>query len=159
MYWQSHLECIIMTDDAGIRTVSHDGKVVGAAGNKILVKIISRSACAQCDARGICGPADSEEKIIAALAREPLREGDPVTVIMEERLGQRAVFYGFFLPFMVMITVLFTAYALGSGEIIAALLGIGSLVPYYLVLHLSREKIEKDFVFRVEKKNPSRVSE
>ena len=52
-----------------------------------------------------------------------------------------------------MIAVLFTAHALGSSESEAALLGIGSLLPYYLALYTLRKKIEKDFIFKAEKKD------
>lgn len=138
-----------MTDN---RMVCHDGKVVKAEGNKVKVKIISQSACAQCHAKGICSAADMEEKIIEAVSSEPLQKGDIVTVIMEEKLGWIAVFYGFLLPFILMVSVLFVAYALGSSEPKAALLGIGSLLPYYLVLYTLRKKIEKDFIFKAEKR-------
>jgi sigma-E factor negative regulatory protein RseC len=70
-------------------------------------------------------------------------------------MGWKAIFYGFFLPLVVMVAVLFVSYALGSSEIQAALYGIGSLIPYYLLLYVFRKKIEKDFVFKAEKKNTS----
>jgi len=142
-----------MTDNAGSRMVYHDGTVVKAEGNKVQVKIISQSACAQCHVKGVCAAADMEEKVIEAVSPKPLREGDIVTVIMEEKLGRLAVFYGFFLPFIVMVTVLFTAHGLGSSESQAALLGIGSLLPYYLVLYTLRKRIEKDFIFKAEKRD------
>jgi sigma-E factor negative regulatory protein RseC len=121
----------------------------------VRVKIVSHSACAQCHARGGCTAADMKEKIIDAVSvsDEPLRKGDTVTVIMEEKLGWLAVFYGFFLPFIVMMIVLFVSYGLGGSETEAALWGIGSLVPYYLLLYVFRKKIEKDFIFKAEKKD------
>jgi len=135
--------------------VSHDGKVVSTSGSHVQVKIISQSACAHCFARSACTAADMQEKIIDAVSSVPLKEGDAVTVMMEEKLGWIALLYGFFLPFIVMISVLFLLYTLGSSEIKAALYGIGSLVPYYLVLYLFRKRIEKDFIFviKTEKKN------
>jgi sigma-E factor negative regulatory protein RseC len=103
----------------------------------------------------MCTAADMEEKIIDALyvSDEPLQTGDAVTVIMEEKMGQKAVIYGFFFPFIVLVAVLFLARALGSSEVTAALSGIGSLIPYYLVLYALRKKIEKSFIFTAEKKN------
>ncbi|UCH94802.1 MAG: SoxR reducing system RseC family protein [Candidatus Aminicenantes bacterium] len=138
------------------RLVCHEGKVVGIKDNSIQVKILSRSACAQCHARGMCTALDMEEKIIdtVPVSPDPMQIGDTVVVVLEEKLGWRAVFYGFFLPFIVMVTVLFVSYALGSGETKAALYSIGSLIPYYLLLYVFREKIGKDFVFKSEKKDP-----
>jgi sigma-E factor negative regulatory protein RseC len=142
---------------ADSRLVCHEGKVVGIGtkDGSVQVKIISRSACAQCHARGMCAALEMEEKIIdtVPVSRDPLKIGDIVVVIMEEKLGWKAIFYGFFLPFIVMVTSLFVSYALGSSEIKAALYGIGSLIPYYLLLYVFREKIEKDFIFKAEKKN------
>ncbi|MGD2092161.1 MAG: SoxR reducing system RseC family protein [Candidatus Aminicenantes bacterium] len=137
--------------------VCHEGKVVGV-GTKdgtVQVKILSRSACAQCHARGMCAALEMEEKIIDTIpvSRDPMQIGDTVVVTMEEKLGWKAIFYGFFLPLIVMVTTLFVSYALGSSETQAALYGIGSLIPYYLLLYAFRGKIEKDFIFKAEKKN------
>jgi sigma-E factor negative regulatory protein RseC len=142
---------------ADSQSICSEGKVVGfgTKDGSVQVKILSRSACAQCHARGMCTALEMAEKIINAVpvSRDPLQIGDTVVVMMEEKLGWKAIFYGFFLPFIVMVTVLFFSYALGSGETKAALYGIGSLIPYYLLIYVFREKIEKDFVFKVEKKN------
>jgi sigma-E factor negative regulatory protein RseC len=134
--------------------VYHDGHVVETNENQVRVKIISKSACADCHAKGICTAADMEEKFIDAIAQpgERFRAGDTVTLVMEERLGWIAIFYSFVLPFIVMVTVLFVMSGLGRGETEAALFGLGSLLPYYLLLYVFREKIEKDFSFKAERK-------
>lgn len=143
---------------ADSQSICSEGKVVGfgTKDGSVQVKILSRSACAQCHARGMCTALEMAEKIINAVpvSRDSLQIGDTVVVMMEEKLGWKAIFYGFFLPFIVMVAVLFFSYALGSGEIKSALYGIGSLIPYYLLLYVFREKIEKNFVFKAEKKNP-----
>ncbi|MCP4218121.1 MAG: SoxR reducing system RseC family protein [bacterium] len=135
------------------RMVHHDGTVIECRENMVKVKIISLSACAECHAKSMCNAADMQEKIIDAFALEPLKEGDEVTLQMEEKLGWIALFYGFILPFIVLVCVLFTTHLLGGSEIQSGLLGLGSLVPYYLGLYVFRKKIEKDFVFKAEKKN------
>lgn len=141
-----------MTDN---RTVTHDGVVVEANDQKVKVRIIAKSACAECHAKGVCTAADMEEKIIDAISPvdNRLYKGDIVRVVMEERLGWLAVFYGFFLPLLLMVTVLMVTGALGGSEAKSALLGLGSLAPYYLLLYVFREKVEKDFIFKAEKKN------
>lgn len=142
---------------ADSRLVCHEGIVVGIGtiNNSVQVKILSRSACAQCHARGMCTALEMEEKIIDIIPAPPdsLQIGDAVVVMMEEKLGWKAIFYGFFLPLIVMVTSLFFSYALGSSETGAALYGIGSLVPYYLLLYIFRGKLEKDLIFMAEKKN------
>lgn len=128
--------------------ITHDGKVVKIEKGKFLVKITSRSACDACRARNICSAANMAEKHIEVISEQDLQIGDEVKVIMQEKLGLTAIFYAFFLPFLVMIFVLFVSLALGSSEISAALFAIVSLIPYYSLLHLSRKNIEKKFIFK-----------
>lgn len=140
---------------ANNRMVYHDGEVIGVEpqANRVKVKILSKSACADCHAKGVCTAADMDEKIIDAVPVGTLAVGDDVRIVMHEKLGTKAVFYGFFLPFLVMVTVLFLVNGFGGGEVTAALAGLGSLLPYYVLLYFFRSKVEKDFVFRAEKKN------
>ncbi len=139
------------------RMVYHDGTVVSCEGEKIRVSIISKSACADCHAKGACSAADMEEKFIDTIlpphSNEQYNIGDSVTVIMEQKLGRIALFFGFLMPFLVMVTVLFTLSSLGHNEARAGLLALASLVPYYLLLFLFRDRVEKDFVFTLKKKN------
>jgi sigma-E factor negative regulatory protein RseC len=134
------------------RMVCHDGTVIERKDTHVRVKIVARSACADCHAKGMCTAADMQEKIIDAVTHEPLQVGDTVTIVMEEKMGWLAVLYGFVLPFVLLIAVLFGLYLSGRKETDAALYAIGSLVPYYILLYIFREKIEKDFVFKAEKK-------
>lgn len=136
--------------------ISHDGRVVNKENGKLLVKIISRSACGKCHAKGFCSAADMAEKFIDVITYENFRVGDEVRVIMEERLGWMAMFYSFFLPFLVMTSVLFLTYAVSGKETSAGLFAIGSLIPYFFVLYMFRKKFEKNFIFRIERKIKNR---
>jgi len=135
--------------------VCQEGRVVGFKNGKIQVKILASSACAKCHARGLCTSLEMQEKIIDALpsSDSPINIGDTVQVIMEEKLGLKAVFYGFLLPLILLLGVLFISYNLGSGEIGSAFWAIGSMIPYYLLLYVFRRKIEKDFIFKIEVPN------
>jgi sigma-E factor negative regulatory protein RseC len=143
------------------RLVCREGQVVGidAKEGSVKVKILAQSACAQCHAKGFCTALEMEEKIIDTIPdpEMPLQTGDIVFVVMEEKMGWKAIFYSFFLPFLVMVTVFFVSYALGSSETNAALYGLVILIPYYLSVYVFREKIEKDFIFKAEKKNNNEV--
>lgn len=134
-----------MTNDTEIR---HDGQVVKKAGDKYVVKITSRAACSDCLAKNFCSAVDLTEKYIETVSGQDLEIGDEVTVIMEEKLGLKAIFYSFFLPFLVMTLVLLVLLTAGVSETISALTAIGSLLPYYLLLYFFRDTIGKDFVFR-----------
>ena len=141
---------------ADSRMLCQEGRVVAIKDHHLQVKILSASACSQCHAKGFCTSLDRTEKIIDAIpasAPGSLKIGDKVTLLMEEKWGWLAVIYGFFLPFIIMITILFVTYALGSSETNAALYGMGSIVPYYLLLYGFRGRIARDLVFKAEKKD------
>jgi len=136
------------------RMVYHDGKVVGIEANRIRVQILSQSACSACHAKGACNAADMTEKFIDTLAApgDSFKLGDSVTVIMAETLGRTALLYGIILPLIVMVFILVLFTALGRSEAQAGLFALGGLVPYYLLLYVFRQKVEKNFSFTVEKK-------
>lgn len=135
------------------RMVHHDGTVISVNGSNVKVKIVSQSACGECHAKSMCNAAEKQDKIIDAISTESLEKGDCVCVVMEEHLGWKAIFYAFFLPFLVLVTVLFTMNGIGFSETHAALIALASLAPYYFIVYLFRQRIEKDFVFKAEKKN------
>ena len=76
--------------------------------------------------------------------------GDSVVVSMSGDNGRDAVIYAFVLPFIIMVVVLYCCLRISSDEALAALVGIGSLVPYYLVLYLLRGKLRRKFLFVLE---------
>jgi len=132
-------------------TILHDGQVVEVLQDRYKIRIVARSACASCNLKGVCNPSDQAEKIIDAISNQDLKVHDKVIVELEERLGWKALFYGMLIPFVIMVTVLFTLSANMKGELLPALIGLASLVPYYLIIHLFRDKIEKEFVFNARK--------
>ena len=123
--------------------ISHDGQVIEIAQGEYVVKISAQPACASCGAKSLCSTTGTTGKHIRAVPYEALQLGDHVQVIMEERLGWKAIFYSFVLPFLVMMLALCAAYAAGSGDTSAALSAVGSLVPYYFLLYLFKKKIEE----------------
>lgn len=132
-------------------TITHDGQVVEVLGDRYKIRIITRSSCASCNLRGVCNPSDQAEKIIDAFSNKALKVHDKVIVELEERLGWKALFYGMLIPFVIMVTVLFTLSANMKSELFPALISLASLIPYYLIIHLLKDRIEKEFVFNAKK--------
>jgi sigma-E factor negative regulatory protein RseC len=75
--------------------------------------------------------------------------GQTVTVAGAESLGLKAVTFAFGLPLLLLLAALVTAVAVAGSEKVAAIAALGVLVPYYLVLFLLRDRIKKDFQFRI----------
>lgn len=133
------------------KIISHEGIVVKADKKRVKVKIISMSACSACHAKGTCTAADMSIKFIDAYSDINFKEGDRVRVILEEKLGWVALVYGIIIPFIVLVTVLFTLSLLGKSESLSAFFALASLVPYYVLLHYMSDKIEKKFNFKAER--------
>lgn len=126
--------------------VSHEGTVINVADGKVSVKIEVKSACSACHAKSMCSVSELSEKVIEALPAENLSVGDSVVVEMEEKFGLKAVFYVFFIPFVLMASTLFVS-ANFVAESFAALFSLLILAPYYLLLALLKPYFAKTFVF------------
>jgi sigma-E factor negative regulatory protein RseC len=145
--------------------IKHDGIVIAVNGDgTVLVRIVQTSACAACKAKAMCASAESKEKDIVALfvgeeakrqegERQDIKLGDEVVVMVQQKMGWKAILLAYMLPFIVMMTVV----AIGNGllgireEVIgtAALCAMG---VYYIVLGFFKDKIQKDFSFTARKK-------
>ena len=135
--------------------ISHQGIVESLEGDCAVVRIVQTSACAACMAASHCSAAESKEKLVTARIQGHDRPevGDSVVVSMSGVNGRDAVVFAFVLPFIIMVAVLYCCLRLTSDEAAAALVGIGSLIPYYLILYLFRAKLKKRFSFVLENKS------
>ncbi len=95
--------------------------------------------------------ADSRLKDITLHAPETshLHIGQKVTLAMDDRLGWLAVFFGYILPLIIVLTVLLATLAATSSDTMAAVLSLGALLPYYILLAVFRKKISRHFNFRI----------
>jgi len=133
-------------------TIIHPGIIENINGEIVSVRILSQSACSSCHAKGACTMAEMKEKIIETETDHPgkFKPGDEVMVRMDESLGRKAVFLGYGLPFVVLVASIIVFLSLFNHEGLAALLSLLMLVPYYLILYLFRNKLHKEFRFRIE---------
>ena len=112
------------------------------------VKIEQTSACASCHVKSVCGASDKSEKIIDAnIMDNTLKVGDQVTIIGQKSLGVQAVLLAYVLPFVVIIVTLFIANIFTTNELIIGSCALTSLIPYFIVLRLMRNKIQAKFQF------------
>lgn len=97
--------------------------------------------------QGFCGMTESEEKTIDIRGRYNVSPGDKVTVQMEESTGMKAVVLSYLVPVLIIMGGLFVLQSLPVNELFAGLISIALLVPWFLILYLSRKKIERSFTF------------
>lgn len=132
--------------------IEHEGIIDHIDGDVAHVKIDNVSACMSCHAKGACSAADQEEKFLdVPLQGATYQQGDPVYVQIAKHLGFRAVALGYVYPFLVLMSVLIGMLAAGAEELRAGGVALLSIIPYYLVLYLFRNRIAKSFTFSIKK--------
>ena len=135
------------------KKISHEGVITSTSEDRVTVKITSYAACTSCHAKGACNMAGGEEeKLLHIPVTGPdFRIGEKVKVILAQSLGFRALFLGYVLPFLLVLTVLLVMTAAGSDELVAGLASLAMLGPYYVGLKLMRRKVDRQFSFIVQK--------
>lgn len=132
--------------------IEHEGIIDHIQGDIAHVKINSVSACSSCHAKGVCSAADQEEKYLdVPLHGAAYKRGDPVYVQVARHLGFRAVLMGYVYPFLILMAVLISLSSAGVAELRAGSIALLSIIPYYLLLYLLRNRISKSFTFSIKK--------
>ena len=131
--------------------IRHEGVVNSIDGQKVTVRILQASACSGCQASRICHAAEQKEKLVEVdmVGAESLSVGQTVTVVAGERMGMTAVLLAFGVPLLLLMVALVWTIKVTGNEMVGAIASISVLIPYYLVLFLCRNRIKKDFGFRI----------
>ncbi|MCW0482098.1 SoxR reducing system RseC family protein [Gaoshiqia sediminis] len=130
--------------------IEHTGIIKKLSGEKIIVGIINESACASCHAKGACTAADMKDKDIEIEHfTGDFRLGQQVRVIGKTSQGFKALFYGYVLPFLLLMATLIISLQITQNEGLSGLFALGILVPYYFVLYLFRNKLKRSFEFEI----------
>ena len=136
------------------QTIEHSGIVEQIDGDQIKVLIMQQSACSECHAKSLCSVADKKEKIIEVISSDPtLKVGDKVIIYGESSIGLQAVLLAFIIPFVLIFLALFIFQHFIENELIAGILAILVLVPYYLILFLSNKRLKNKFQFKIKKED------
>lgn len=133
--------------------IKHTGIVENTDGPWLKVRIVQTSACAACSVKSHCSVAESREKLIDVYNGRMLgcRAGQQVVIAGAASLGMKAVFWAFVCPFAVVLAALFASMSVSGGdEPLSALVALGMLIPYYMMLYLCRKRLKRTFVFTLE---------
>ena len=120
-------------------------------GHFVLVEIVQQAACAACKAKSMCSASESKVKELRAQMLEPMAVGDRVEVVLEKRLGWKAVLLAFVIPFCLLLALVGVLPRWIASEAIVGTIAIASLAPYYLILRLFRNKLEQQYRFTARK--------
>ena len=159
--------------------IKHDGIIIALnEDGTALVRIVQTSACAACKAKAMCASAESAEKEMRvvllgerapqnasvfgdpakAMRREGERHdfavGDTVEVMVQQKMGWKAVVLAYLLPFFVMLAVMLIGNAIWAvREEILGTVALCAMAVYYLVLGMFKDKLQREFSFTAKRKN------
>ena len=146
--------------------IKHDGVIIGLnEDGTALVRIVQTSACTACKAKAMCASAESAEKemTVVLLGEEAMRRegerrgfaiGDTVEVMVQQKMGWKAVVLAYLLPFFVMLAVMLIGNAIWAvREEILGTVALCAMALYYLLLGMFKDKLQKEFSFTARKKN------
>ena len=154
------------------KMIKHDGIIIALnEDGTALVRIVQTSACAACKAKTMCASAESTEKEMTAVllgengkvktennSTQSYHVGDTVEVMVQQKMGWKAVVLAYLLPFFVMLAVVAVGSGIGNriseiGEEVIGTVALCAMAMYYLVLGLFKDKLQKEFSFTAKKKN------
>lgn len=148
--------------------IKHDGIIIALnEDGTALVRIVQASACAACKAKAMCASAESVEKEMRVVllgengkvktendSTQSYQVGDEVEVMVQKKMGWKAVVLAYLLPFFVMLAVIFIGNALWNvREEILGTAALCAMAVYYIVLGLFKDKLQKEFSFTARKRN------
>ena len=133
--------------------IKHRGIVEKIDGSHIVVRIVQTSACSACSAKGLCNASESKEKQIDVYEVNPVyRIGEEVILCGTTSMGMKAVFLAFGIPVFLLLAALFVTMRVTDGDaLLSAIVALVAVVPYYAVLYLMKDKMNKTFSFVIEK--------
>ena len=131
--------------------ISHEGIITRIDKDNVQIKILSKSACASCNIKGACNMSEMKEKIIDIPRPKDknLSIGQEVKISMGLGQANKAVIFAYVIPVILLVGMIFILNALKFDEGINALISIGSLVPYYLILYLFRNNLKRKFEYEI----------
>lgn len=131
--------------------VSHPGIVVGITDKDLEIEILTSSACGSCGIKSACGMSEMKEKRLTVPLPED-REfivGQPVSIVMNASQGNKAALFAYFIPTLLLVAIIMILSNLSIKEWLAALIGIGSIAVYYLILYFFRDKLRDEFKYEI----------
>ncbi|MCD8266496.1 MAG: SoxR reducing system RseC family protein [Prevotellaceae bacterium] len=130
--------------------ILHEGVVTAVRGKQAEVRIQRASSCDACQAAGLCKAAKSGARTVtASFQGEEPRLGESVTVEGSVGQGLRATLWAYVAPLLLLVVVLSACVALTLGEGASALVAIGAVAVYYVLLHYFGGRLFVGLSFRV----------
>ena len=131
--------------------IVHSGKVIETNPDFTTVEIMVSSACSGCHAKGLCGMAEMEEKVIMVPTDpyQPRKVGDIVQVKTKMTMGLKAVWISYVIPLAVLMILILSLSAVVENEFLRGGIAIAGVGVYYFVIWLLKDKLSDQFEFYI----------
>ena len=133
--------------------IVHKGIVRKLENEHAEVEIIDGMVCESCSAKGACQVGEVRDKLIRVKdASGTLQVGEAVEVELTTSMAFGALFWAYIFPFILLMLGLIIAINYVS-ELLAAGVGLGFLVVYYLLVYLNQKYFDKKFELKINRLN------
>jgi sigma-E factor negative regulatory protein RseC len=134
--------------------ITHSGTVGSITPATIEVHVYIASSCAACHAKGFCSVADGAEKTMEIVNNgQDVKPGERVRLVLRQRLGLTAVWWGYLLPLCLLLIILLLLQNQNRPDIYGGGAAVGGVVLYYSILRCFKKQLKKKYVFEIEKIN------
>lgn len=136
-----------------IEYIDHSAVVVNVdqKSQTVTVATSDKEDCDGCPAARLCSIASSDNKNSRITVKSPLaaslHPGDRVWLRGTEQMHRRAIALATVLPCLALIIVMVAVYVLTGTQATAAIAGLVSMVFFFSLLYLLRNKIAHEFSF------------
>ncbi len=127
------------------------GEITAVGRCNVTVAFTREEACGVCTARNICRTASCARTTAEIRVKDPslYHCGQKVELTVSPRSKWLAVSTAYAVPLMATLAALFIPLACGAEEDTAALVALGTLALYYLLLFCCRKKIADKIEIRI----------
>lgn len=134
-----------------MKEIAHTGVVEHADDNGYRIRVVAKSACADCHAKGSCSMSDMKEKYIEIPADRvrKLSQGETVTVIIGRATASYAVWIAYVVPLLLMIASGILLVTLNVNQGVSGMVILGVLAVYFLLLVRFRKTINRKINIKV----------
>ena len=128
--------------------ISHLATVIEADNKHITLKLDAKPGCVGCKASGVCDVSSGDDHISIPY-RSGVEPGSRVELFISQKAGFSALFLGYLLPLIILVSTLIASLSSGLGEGVAGLLSLSATAAYYGIIYFFRDRIGKKFTFDI----------
>lgn len=133
-------------------TIRQSATVIRVDAAEIEVEVCRPEACAACKAKSVCSEGGGEGKRMTLVNDgQGYQVGEQIQLVMRRSAGLKAVVIAYLVPVVLVVAALLIFQATPMSDTTAALLTLGILVLYFVIIRLLRGRINNQLTIEIEK--------